>query len=119
MTNGTSDLIRRQAKTFTYQHKQGVRLNGKNLPRLNDIVCVGDYVFANVWLKNEVYRIDKKNGEVTAIIDASNLLTPQERKSLNPEAVLNGIAYRQETDTFFITGKYWPHIFEVHFIPKN
>jgi glutamine cyclotransferase len=28
-------------------------------------------------------------------------------------AELNGIAYRDSTDTFFITGKLWPYIYEM------
>jgi len=28
-------------------------------------------------------------------------------------AVLNGIAYRESTDTFFLTGKMWDYFFEV------
>jgi glutamine cyclotransferase len=67
------------------------------------------------------------------LIDASNLLTdemiaeiPGAYKAYNPdrivspsEAVLNGIAYNPETETFYITGKDWPRLFEVRFVPKD
>ncbi len=62
-------------------------------------------------------RIDKATGEVTAVIDASNLLTPEERAVLPSGAVLNGIAYNAETGTFLVTGKLWPTIFEVNWVP--
>jgi glutamine cyclotransferase len=32
-----------------------------------------------------------------------------------PEA-LNGIAYNEAEGTFYLTGKYWPKVFEVQFI---
>jgi glutamine cyclotransferase len=31
--------------------------------------------------------------------------------------VLNGIAYDASTKTFLITGKLWPTLFEVRFVP--
>ena len=48
-------------------------------------------------------------------IDASNLLTAEERARLGPDAVLNGIAYDAEAETFFLTGKLWPEVLEVRF----
>ena len=37
---------------------------------------------------------------------------------MDPNAVLNGIAYNPESQSFFITGKLWPKLFEVKFIGK-
>ncbi len=50
---------------------------------------------------------------MTAVIDASGLLTPAERAAAE---VLNGIAYRPEKRTFLLTGKNWPKMFEVSFV---
>jgi glutamine cyclotransferase len=61
-----------------------------------------------------IVAIHKEAGAVTAVIDASGLLTPAERASAD---VLNGIAYNPETDTFLITGKLWPKLFEVRWVP--
>lgn len=33
--------------------------------------------------------------------------------------VLNGIAYVPERNTFLITGKNWPRLFEVEFVPVD
>ncbi len=49
------------------------------------------------------------------MIDASNLLAPAERGAAG---VLNGIAYREETSTFLLTGKNWPALFEVVFVEE-
>jgi glutamine cyclotransferase len=32
--------------------------------------------------------------------------------------VLNGIAWDPKTGTFLITGKLWPKMFEVQFVPR-
>lgn len=119
MTNGSSNLLRRNAKTMAIEKKIAVKLNGKALTLLNDLICVKEDVYANVLGNNNLFRINKNTGEVTAVIDASDLLTAAERRKLSSESVLNGIAYRPKTDTFFITGKYWPRLFEVRFIPKT
>jgi glutamine cyclotransferase len=117
MTDGSSDLMRRNSRSFGLESKKTIKLNGIPLQRLNDIVCVNNEIYANVWMTDRLFRIDKTSGEVTAVINASHLLTKEEKDSLHPEAVLNGITYREKTGTFFITGKYWPKIFEIRFVP--
>jgi glutaminyl-peptide cyclotransferase len=52
---------------------------------------------------------------VTAEIDASGLLTADERRGTD---VLNGIAYDPATKTFLLTGKYWPAMFQARFVPR-
>jgi glutamine cyclotransferase len=44
------------------------------------------------------------------------MLGPAYRR--DPEAVLNGIAYDPSRKRLFVTGKLWPHIFEIKVIPK-
>jgi glutamine cyclotransferase len=34
-------------------------------------------------------------------------------RAINPGYVLNGIAYKKETNTFFVTGKCWPVMLEL------
>ncbi|TNF60830.1 MAG: glutaminyl-peptide cyclotransferase, partial [Deltaproteobacteria bacterium] len=56
-----------------------------------------------------------KTGRVTATIDASGLLSRVEAMRAD---VLNGIAYKPESKTFLLTGKLWPHVFEVELVPR-
>ncbi|MCZ6806110.1 MAG: glutaminyl-peptide cyclotransferase [Deltaproteobacteria bacterium] len=48
-------------------------------------------------------------------MDARGLLS---REEANRAGVLNGIAYKPDTKTFLLTGKLWPTVFEVEFIPR-
>ena len=50
-----------------------------------------------------------------AWIDLSGLL-PDDQK-INPESVLNGIAYDAQHDRLFVTGKQWPAVFEIKVAP--
>jgi glutamine cyclotransferase len=61
--------------------------------------------------------IDPTTGGITNKMDCSNLLA-QAKVNYNPLTkdagyVLNGIAYRKSSDTYFLTGKCWPVIVEV------
>jgi glutamine cyclotransferase len=112
MSDGTSTLYFRDPTTFAQQGQVTVTQSGEPLDQLNELECVGGKVYANEWMSDWIYEIDPENGNVTAAIDASGLLTAAERTDAD---VLNGIAYRASSDTYFITGKFWPKLFEVRF----
>lgn len=113
MSNGTSQLTQRDPLTFAIYKTLDVQWGGQPVSFLNDIECVGNFLYANVWQKEWVIQIDKSTGQVTGVIDASALLTPEEKQRLGKDDVLNGIAFRPQTNSFFLTGKRWPWIFEV------
>jgi len=119
MTDGTPFIDLRDPETFELVFSGAVTLQGQPVPNLNELECVGDSLYANVWQTDYILQIDKSNGVVTGVIDASSLLTPEERASLESGAVLNGIAYDAENDVFLVTGKLWPKVFEVRFVPQG
>jgi glutaminyl-peptide cyclotransferase len=116
MTDGSRNLTFRDPQTFAATGTLPVTLDGQPVERLNELECVGDRVYANVWMTEQIMRIDSRTGRVDAVIDASNLLSPEERQGVD---VLNGIAYDADRDVFLITGKLWPRMFEVRFVPAG
>jgi glutamine cyclotransferase len=60
-------------------------------------------------------RIDPATGRVTAVVDASGLLTAQQRATTD---VLNGIASVGGGE-YLLTGKFWPTTFRVRFVPSS
>ncbi|MCU0512764.1 MAG: glutaminyl-peptide cyclotransferase [Anaerolineae bacterium] len=119
MSDSTQYLSLRDAATFDLIVRFLVTYGGNPIqPQLlNELECVGESIYANLWQTDYIVQIDKFTGAVTALIDAAGLLTEEERADLNSGQVLNGIAYNPATDTFFITGKQWPKLFEVRFVP--
>ncbi|MBN1562256.1 MAG: glutaminyl-peptide cyclotransferase [Anaerolineae bacterium] len=118
MSNGSPFLTVRDPETFDVIFSGLVTAQGSIVDNLNELECVGDYVYANVYQTNYIVRIDKTNGVVTAIIDAADLVPADERDaSWTTADVLNGIVYLPDSDTFLITGKYWPKMYEVIFVP--
>lgn len=111
MSDGTSELTFRDPMSFNKIGSVKVTLAGEQLENINELECVGNDVWANIWLSSEIVRIDPTSGEVTAVVDASSLLPA----GADSEDVLNGIAYNPETETFFLTGKRWDELFEVTF----
>lgn len=117
MSDGSANLFRRDPETFELLETIPVLYEGSPVKNLNELECVGDTVYANIWFSEYIVRIDKATGVVTAAIDATGLLTPEDRATLPQQGVLNGIAYDAERDLFLITGKNWPKMFEVRFVP--
>jgi glutaminyl-peptide cyclotransferase len=116
MTDGSDRLSFRDPKTLALLGQVQVTLSGRPVSQLNELECVGGAIYANVWQTDDILKIDPDSGKVTAVIDASGLLTEQERSA--GAEVLNGIAWDPVKKTFLITGKLWPKMFEVTFVPK-
>jgi glutamine cyclotransferase len=112
-SDGSDKLTFRDPTTFKVTGQLPVTLDGTPVTNINELECVGDDIYANIWMTDWIYRIDKTTGHVRDRINAAGLLTPDERSAAD---VLNGIAWRPETSTFLITGKNWPWLFEVHFV---
>jgi glutaminyl-peptide cyclotransferase len=115
MSDGSDRLTFRDPETFSVLGTVQVKLGGAPVDRLNELECVDGAVYANVYMTEDILRIDPATGDVTAVIDASGLLSPADYQA--GAEVLNGIAWMPGTKTFLITGKHWPLMFEVEFVP--
>jgi glutamine cyclotransferase len=81
---------------------------------LNELEYVRGEVWANVWTTDYVVRIDPQEGTVVGWIDLSGLLSPED--VTGQVDVLNGIAYDENGDRIFVTGKLWPKLFEIEVV---
>jgi len=117
MSDGTSEI--RVLDSETFQEKRRIKVRDGSIPvdQLNELEIVEGQVFANVWHSNRIARISPQTGDVVGWIDLTGLLSPVYR--LDPEAVLNGIAYDPIRKRLFVTGKLWPSVFEIRLAPKR
>ncbi len=111
MSDGTYKLRFLDPKTLQEVRRITVTWNGKPVPLLNELEWVKGEILANVWYDKRIARIDPGTGAVIDWIDLSPLVTKV--KATDPDAVLNGIAYDAKADRLFVTGKYWPKLFEI------
>ena len=84
---------------------------GKQVNELNELEFVQGSIYANIWHDNRIATIDPQSGRVNSWIDLTGLMP--EGDVLDPEAVLNGIAYDQASDKLIVTGKLWPRVYEI------
>lgn len=113
MTTGSTNLYFRDPDTFDLVHTQPVTLNGQPLRWLNELEYVDGIVWANVFMQDKIVAVDPQTGRVLKVVDCTGLLEPEVRRRVD---VLNGISWDPERETFHITGKYWPMLFEVRFV---
>ncbi len=111
-SNGSNNLYYRNANTFAEENIISIFDENGPLANINELEYVDGFIYANVWYKNYIVKIDPKQGKVVAKYDFSGLMN-QYMPNLHQDAVINGIAYNKQKGAFYITGKNWPLLFEV------
>jgi glutaminyl-peptide cyclotransferase len=94
-----------------------VTVDGQPLKNVNELEWVKGEIYANVWMTDEIVRIDPVTGRVTGRIDLTGILDPSLRVEGQTD-VLNGIAYDAKEDRLFVTGKKWPRLFEIQLVRR-
>lgn len=112
MSDGSATLTRRDPATFEPLGELEVTAGGRPLAALNELECVGDAIWANVYQTDRIVRIDPATGEVTTELDGRQLSVIGGRPP-GVDAVLNGIAFIPETGVFLLTGKLWGRVLAV------
>jgi glutamine cyclotransferase len=118
MSDGTALLYSWDAETLqSISATEILDSNDRPVVMLNELEYIDGFVFANIWQTDRIAIIDLDLSHVVAWIDLSGLLdisSPCGRPD-----VLNGIAYDAEADRLFVTGKYWPRLYQIELLPQN
>jgi len=117
MSDGSDTLFFRDSQTLIETGRVRVFDRDRPVSNLNELEYVKGKVLANVWNTDRIAQIDSDTGTVTGWIDLSGLSTRMDLSQ--PIDVLNGIAYDLDNDRLFITGKWWPNLFEIVLIPAH
>jgi glutamine cyclotransferase len=117
MSDGSSTLYFRDPGTFELLGQVQVYDDEGPVVRLNELEYIDGRVYANVWQTDRVAIIDPATGVVDAWLDLTGLL---DRSALLSEAdVLNGIAYDANDERLFVTGKWWPTLYEIEILGED
>ncbi len=117
MSDGTLKLYFLDPKTFEQVRQIEVYDRGVSVWGLNELEYVEGQIYANVWPTERIARIEPDTGRVLGWIDMKGLLTQQDyNRQID---VLNGIAYDKKNGRLFVTGKFWPKLFEIKLIPAK
>jgi glutamine cyclotransferase len=112
MSDGSHKLYFLNPQSFKKVKEIEVREGGELIKGLNELEYVEGKIYANIWPTSKIAIISISTGKIKGWIDLSPLL--EKFKNLEKKVdVLNGIAYDKKNKRLFITGKYWPQIFEI------
>jgi glutaminyl-peptide cyclotransferase len=110
VSDGTATLRFVDPESFKTIRKVDALDRGKRIKSLNELEWIEGEIWANVWYEDRIARISPETGFVTGWLDLSHIYPKAKRPH---ESVMNGIAYDAKEKRIFITGKNWPHLFEV------
>ncbi len=77
---------------------------------LNELEYHDGFIYANVWQKPFILKINPKTGEVVGKFNFTELA---KKHTTGDDDVLNGIAFKD--GKMLVTGKLWDKIYEVSF----
>lgn len=117
MSNGTDKIMfldpSNEQIISTITVKEGVY----SIHQINELEYINGEIYANIWQTDRIIRIDPKTGAVNSSIELQGIL-PATEHTMKTD-VLNGIAYDAKGDRIFVTGKYWPKVFEIKLKKKG
>lgn len=115
MSDGTATIRFLDPATLEQAGQIVVYDDAGPVTQINELEYIDGAIFANIWQTDRIARIDPASGSITGWIDLSGLLSGDDRSP--PAEVLNGIAYDPAGRRLFVTGKFWPKLFEIELVP--
>ena len=110
MSDGTSQIRKLDPVTLQETGRIDVKMNGRPIDQINELEFIRGEIWANIFQTDRIVRIDPATGKVTGIVYLGGILAAEDRRKAD---VLNGIAYDKASDKIYVTGKYWPKLFEI------
>jgi glutamine cyclotransferase len=118
MSDGSARLYFLNPDTYEEIGRVVVRDGKAPISNLNELEYVDGYVYANVHKTDRIARIDPASGLVTGWVNLKGLLDGVPPGN-EPPNYLNGIAFDAEERRLFVTGKFWPRVFEIELVPEE
>jgi glutamine cyclotransferase len=111
MSDGTNIIYYIEPEMFTVVSRIEVYDNEHKVDSLNELEYINGEIWANIWMSDNIARIDPVSGKVIGYINLKGILPESERNA--DTDVLNGIAYDKTGKRIFVTGKKWPKLYEI------
>ncbi len=115
LSDGSANIYFVDAENFKLKSRITVSADAGPIDNINELELIDGFIFANVWQKNIIIKINPTNGKVVGQIDFTGVIEKNAPGFVAKpgDDVLNGIAYDSTTKKLYITGKRWPKLFEV------
>jgi glutamine cyclotransferase len=116
MSDGSASLFFLNPSTFKIEKTIQVFTDKGPMHNINELEYVNGVIYANIYTTQYIAKIDAISGKILALINMEGLLDNVDVK--NKIDVLNGIAFNPQYQSFYVTGKWWPKLFELRFIEE-
>ncbi len=115
ISDGSPKLYFVNPDDFKLKSTIAVTENGSPVDQINELEYVDGFVYANIYYKDIIVKIDPSSGFVVAKMELPGLMEKFFGNQIiqGRTNVLNGIAYDSVSKNLFITGKRWPKMFEL------
>lgn len=112
VSTGNGILYYYDPSTFRLLSKSSIMEGNNQTFNLNELEYINGFVYANQYQYPYILKIDPAAGRVVAKYDVTDMW--KRVQAIDPEVdVPNGIAYDSTTKKIFVTGKYWPEMYEI------
>lgn len=117
VSDGSSTLMFLDPKTMEEVRSVDVTMydGAQKISQINELEFAKGFIYANVWYHPYVLKIDPETGGIVTMFDLSKLVADVGVDVMSG-AVLNGIAYDDAEDVFYVTGKLWGAVYKVRLV---
>ena len=116
MSDGSNLIYFMDPEYFTETGRFEVYDENGPVERLNELEYIDGQIYANIYGSDMIVIIDPGSGIVTATVNFKGILPEKDKHSRID--VFNGIAFNPDNQSIYVTGKYWPKLFEVKLLEK-
>ncbi len=114
VSDGSDKIYYWNPENFKVEKTLNITANGKPQDHINELEMINGYIYANIWLTPQIAKIDPATGVIIGVLDLGPIM--QDAKNNNPRiAEMNGIAYNASNNLVYVTGKFWPYIYQIDF----
>ncbi len=112
VSTGSGVLYFYDPSTFRLLSKSSIMEGNSQTFNLNELEYIDGFVYANQYQYPYILKIDPAAARVVAKYDVTDMW--KRVQAIDPEVdVPNGIAYDSTTKKIYVTGKYWPEMYEI------
>jgi len=110
MSNGSATLAFRDPQSFKIVRTIPVTAGATQISSINELEYIEGMIYANIWPTSIIVIISPQTGEIQAWFSL------KEKPPACADCVANGIAWNQQENLIYVTGKYWPNLYAIRII---
>src|SRR5258705_1340760 len=112
VSTGNGILYYYDPSTFRLLTKSSILEGNSQTFNLNELEYIDGFIYANQYRYPYILKIDPAAARVVAKYDVTDMW--KRVQAIDPAVdVPNGIAYDSTTKKIYVTGKYWPEMYEI------